>query len=207
MRRTTATLAAASGAAAVILGAAVTAAPASAGERVFTGCTPVADGRTYLSAFDDPHEYVAAPGGTFSGASAWTMSNASISAKENSPFDVTGAGAGGMGAASIGWTGKVTSPETCVQWHDDRLRFFYKTTAGMSFKVTTTARSMHGTSALTTWVTAPSTGWNLTPALPIPKFTDNTGTQLITIQIANPLSVNPITVDDVLVDPWRARGW
>lgn len=205
MRRTTAVLTNIAAAAAVLVGGAAGASSASAAEST-TGCEPMDGGRTYLAAFGDPRDYVLAPGGSFGDdRSPWSFSGAAISRWENSPFDVTDQP--GTGAASIAWGGRITSPEMCVRWQDDRVRFFYRATAGMSFKVTTTTRSTRGTAATTTWVTAPTSGWNLTPPIAIADYTDDSGTQLVRVQVANPLSWSPIKVDDVLVDPWRARGW
>lgn len=201
MKRLTYAIAAAATAAAAAAGGATT----SANAATFSGCTPVTGGQTYLAAYGDTHSYVLAPGGDFSTPnSTWTAGGAAITSAEQSPADVTGSGSDGALVLTPGDT--ASAPQMCLGSKDERLRLFYKAPAGTTFKVTTSSTSSLGTYTMNTWVTARTNGWNLSPEILIPDWTDGTNTQRSKVAISNPTHQN-VVIDDVLVDPWRARSW
>lgn len=193
----------ATAAAAVVGGAA---APASA-VSTSTGCTPISGGTSYLSAYYDNTSYVLVPGGDFSSTSSpWTLSGASVSTSLQAPANVTGSA--GTGALVVRSGGTAAAPKVCMggSYKTFQARFFYKAPAGTRFVVKTTGTSSLGSYTINTTITAPSSGWNLTPTIAIPGWTDGSGTQWSKIAVVNN-SGQSVVVDDVLVDPWRARGW
>lgn len=200
MRRFKTIAAAAAATAALTAGGVAAASGAHAAE---AGCTPISGGRTYLADYGDDNNYVLIRGGDFSSSySPWTVRSASIDRYSNETDNVTGSYS--TGALKIAPGGSATAPTTCVTWNDDRLRFFYKAPAGTSVRVSVKATSGIGSYTINSYVTSTSNDWQLSPEILIPDWTDATGTEQVSLTLANSSSAS-VMIDDVLVDPWRVR--
>jgi hypothetical protein len=186
------------------LAAMVTVGVAAAPARAATYTNPCGNRVTNASfaQFGDTADYFAAPDGGFEGrGTGWTRVHTSI-VSENEPWFVGSAtDAKALRMASYS---SATTPSFCTAASEEAFRFFYRAPgkAGYQLTVTATVTSAKGTKTVSTQVDGSTAGWQVSQPLALPNLIDSTGTQYVTITIADDTDL-PFMVDDLLVDPWK----
>ena len=152
----------------------------------------------------DNNQYFLANGGTFeSGATPWTTWGFARSSLGQNPFGIAGSGSRSMRLPA--WSG-AQSPAICVFQNEESLRFAYKAPfAGATLQVDIEVSGPQGYAATTTYVTAPTWRWDVTPIIDMPSLRDANGQQWITITLTPLDMVGTWQVDDMMIDPWVAR--
>lgn len=157
-----------------------------------------------FAAWGDDNQYFLANGGNFeSGATPWTTWGLARPNLGQNPFGIAGPGSRSLRIPA--WSG-AQSPAICVFHNEQSLRFAYRAPfAGATMEVSVEVASDQGVAATTTYVTAPTRRWDVTPIIELPDLRDANGQQWITVTLT-PLDVfGAWQVDDVMIDPWVAR--
>ena len=186
-----------------LIGAAIV---AGASPAIASACKPASGGSDVFQAFGDSAAYTLAPGGSFeSGASGWSLSDASVVAG-NESYHVRGAS--DSHSLAISPTGVAVSPPICVDVTTPTFRFFARQTSGNWAQMnvnrlwtdasgvahTTTAGSIHGT---TNW--APTAVLNLGDSLPLWQ---QRSTLTVRLQFLPATYGGSWAIDDVYIDPY-----
>lgn len=163
-------------------------------------CTTRTTAQKFLKVDGDWAYYFTAPSGTFeSGASGWTLTNASVSTGQE-PSTVNGAGTKSLLIQS---GGKAVSPIFCDQYGEYSMRFFYSGTPGarihLHLDVTNTASNMWG--PLDWEMTVPASGWAAANGLQLP-YLYSQGQE--NVQITYTAIGGSVRVDDIEIDPFRS---
>lgn len=208
MRPIRTALTAASTLALAVTGVALAEAPAHAAPvpTVPTSCQPRSTSAMLLTLGDD-HQYFSAPDGGMASPTRTWAGSFSVSA-ENEPWQVDASSTRNSIALRDG--GWATSQSMCLGRDEDSFRFFYKGTGtpGSTLDVRAVINADTGTYVQRYRVDVSAAGWHLSPSLGIPDYSASS------IQVASlsfsadlPSDARPVLVDDVVVDPWRGRGW
>ncbi len=154
-----------------------------------------------LSSFGDSSAYTLLTGGSFeSGASGWTLTNASV---------VSGVGAmSGSHMLVIESNGTAVSPQFCVSSEYPTFRFFERAISGTNALSTLNVSlrwAVLGMLPVSTTVATikPEATWTLTPVLKLAKALPLLASQTLTVSVAfQPSGPGTWAVDDVYIDPY-----
>jgi hypothetical protein len=190
--------------------AAAAAAPAQAGvlTTTATGCTDGTAARVFLPWLDVAN-YVAAPGGNAESARGWTLRGGAQITAGNEPWRVGGAADAHSLALPAG--AQATTRAMCVGLENPTVRFFAKRTSGSllsTLLVEVLFEDASGSTRSLPIGTVLSTGsWQ--PTLPFPVLANLLpllpGAKTAVAFRFTPVGRAAWQIDDVYVDPWRAR--
>jgi hypothetical protein len=156
-----------------------------------------------FSHWGDSNSYFPVPGGSFEGTTAWTLSNASLTAG-NEPFYVNDPGDGQ--SLTIAGGGTATSPYFCVDKTMSSLRFFAdESSPGGDLQIAALVQTPNGTVAVPVGDLADGS----TPAwAPTPTIAGDSSQVGDSLMVALRFSVAPSaaswSIDDIYVDPYRS---
>ncbi len=194
------------GIAAVMAVAAVTAGGAPAGSANLPCVTRATS--AYLSAWGDTNQYFVAPSGTLEGGlTGWSLSGQVSSVAINEPWKVVnGTHARSMQLAPYS---RATSQTFCVAPNEDAVRLFYRSPgvagSGLLIKLTVSIPNSTLKYINTYVVSGNQYGWLLTNRIDLPDMSKFSSLQYLTVEVSPTNTQATWLVDDVLVDPWRAK--
>lgn len=181
---------------------------ASAGVLVKTSTTCTGQSfSTPFARFGDWSQYTLAPGGSFEGASGWSLSgNASVTSGNES---YTVGGAGDARSLRLPMGSSAVSPPLCVGLQYPTMRFFAKRNSGLLTTLAVSARvqlSLGGTLDVPFGVVASGGSWTPTPAyLFLGNLLPLLPGQYTPVQFVFTPVLGDWSIDDVYVDPLRSR--
>jgi hypothetical protein len=188
--------------AAAIAGASITATGGVA--HADTGCSDRST-RAAFQQWGDNAEYFAASNGGFeSGTADWVLTGGATTVMgEQEPWTVNG-----PGQQSLHLPRRATAQiRMCVKSNEDALRFFWKvlgSSGNLRIDITVDdsikAKVVNNTSLAVGGLTA----WQVAGRVNFPQIRDANGQLWITVKFSNQ-GMNPILLDDVMVDPWSTN--
>ncbi len=190
---------------AVVVGMLAGSSPSSAGAATVKACT-LRSTTTPFVPWGDSNRYFVAPSGTFEyGVGSWTATGWAWTVSENEPWRVNGAS--DMMSMQLLAGSSVTSRGFCVGADEDSIRLFVRRPGitGAKLVVHVIATGVGGGLTTQYSMSGDSYGWTPTPRIKMPDLRDINGQQTITIVIAPAGTAAGWLVDDVMVDPWRAK--
>ncbi len=154
----------------------------------------------------DLNSYFVAPSGTFEfGIGSWVATGWAWTVAENEPWRVNGST--GSTSAQLMAGGSIRSRSFCVGADEDSVRLFVKRPgiAGSALSVRLSVTSPQGSAVANYKIAGDSAGWTPSARFAFPDVRDANGEQTVTIELA-PVDASAVwLVDDVMVDPWRAK--
>lgn len=158
--------------------------------------------------FGDTADYSPAPGGTFEGASGWTLKNGATIVGGNENAGV----ASGTRSLSLGPKAYAISPEFCVSEQNPYFRFMKKTNFWYStFSALVLYRDAQGTPTKAQFVASSNKDifpglWKPSTVNPLAvKIPLLSGGKTASVQIMLQANLGITQIDSVMVDPYR-RG-
>lgn len=154
----------------------------------------------------DTNSYFLAPSGTFEyGVGSWTVAGSAWPVAENEPWRVNGA----SHATSMQLlpNSSIRSRSFCVGYDEDSIRFFVRRPGvwGSALTIRVIVTNPNGSAENTYSMSGASFGWSPSPRIVMPNVRDANGQQTVTIEIMPDDTGAVWMVDDVMVDPWRAK--
>lgn len=190
---------------ALVVGMVMGASPSSVVAATVKACSLRTTTTPFLP-WGDTNRYFVAPSGTFEyGVGSWTATGWAWTVSENEPWRINGTS--DRWSAQLLTGSALRSRAFCVGADEDSIRLFVRRpgVAGAKLVIRVIATGVNG--ELTTQYPVPgdSYGWTLTPRITMPDLRDINGQQTVTIAIAPAGTAAGWLVDDVMVDPWRAK--
>jgi len=188
---------------------------------------------TAFSQWGDQNDYFTVTDGTFeAGAASWSLlGGAKVMPDQQAPWKVNGADH--TSAMVLPKTSRASAPQTCLVAGEEYFRFFYSAPASRSAYMVVTVRASNSVTSLLNTVVLNGTGtagWFVSPPIAIPNV--RSASTFAAAQIAEKAAANPgvryatpppeeqflqqvdisfravngeWAVDDVMVDPFKAR--
>jgi hypothetical protein len=149
----------------------------------------------------DRANYFVAPGGDFeSGAKGWTLSGGAKIVADQEPWDV--GGTDGSRALELPAGATAVSPVVCMGLEEPTIRMFARSTGAL--KVSATVKTNIGLNLTLPLGLDTGAAWAPGAIHPVVFNTAGLG-QKVPVQIVLSGSSGTSRVDDLYVDPWRAR--
>ena len=154
----------------------------------------------------DTNSYFVAPSGTFEyGIGTWTIAGSAWTVAENEPWRTNGA----TDSASMQLLpgSSIRSRSFCVGYDEDSIRLFIRQPGvpGSAITIRVTVTNPNGLGVNTYTMSGEEFGWTPSPRITMPNVRDANGQQTVTIEIAPANNPAVWMVDDVMVDPWKAK--